>query len=111
MASHWVTLGIAIAAEIVATSALKASDGFSRLPASALTVVGYAVSFYFLAVTLRTFPVGVAYAIWSGVGIVAITIVGIFLFKQIPDTAALIGMALIVAGVIVINVFSKAAGH
>ncbi|NYT64129.1 multidrug efflux SMR transporter [Alcaligenaceae bacterium] len=107
----WIYLAVAIAAEIVATTALKASDGFTRLYPSLLTVVGYSLSFYCLAIALRVIPVGVAYAVWSGVGIVAISLIGYLLFKQALDTAGLIGIGLIVAGVVVLNVFSKAGGH
>ncbi|MDQ8031723.1 DMT family transporter [Bordetella genomosp. 1] len=107
----WVYLGVAIIAEIVATSALKSSEGFSRLLPSVITVLGYGVAFYFLSLTLREIPVGVAYAIWSGVGIVLISLVGVVLFRQTLDLAAILGMTLIVAGVVVINLFSKTAGH
>ncbi|OZI46285.1 QacE family quaternary ammonium compound efflux SMR transporter [Bordetella genomosp. 5] len=107
----WVYLGVAIIAEIIATSALKSSEGFTRLWPSVLTVAGYGVAFYFLSLTLREIPVGVAYAIWSGVGIVLISLVGLVLFRQTLDAAAIVGMALIVAGVVVINLFSKTAGH
>ncbi|MFJ1301132.1 DMT family transporter [Pseudomonadota bacterium AL_CKDN230030165-1A_HGKHYDSX7] len=107
----WVYLGVAIVAEIIATSALKSSEGFTRLWPSLLTVAGYGVAFYFLSLTLREIPVGVAYAIWSGVGIVLISLVGLVLFRQTLDAAAIVGMALIVAGVVVINLFSKTAGH
>ena len=104
-------LAIAIVAEVIGTSALKASEEFTRLGPSLLVVVGYGAAFYFLALVLRTIPVGISYAIWSGVGIVLITIVGIVMFKQVPDLPAIIGMALIIAGVAVINLFSKTAGH
>ena len=111
IAMKWVYLGVAIIAEIIATSALKSSEGFSRLWPSLLTVAGYGVAFYFLSLTLREIPVGVAYAIWSGVGIVLISLVGVVLFRQTLDAAAIAGMALIVAGVVVINLFSKTTGH
>lgn len=107
----WLYLSIAIFAEIVATSALKVSDGFSRLVPSSITAIGYAIAFYFLAVTLKTIPVGIAYAVWSGVGIVGIALIGYFFFHQTLDAPAIIGMALILAGVVVLNVFSKAGGH
>ena len=105
----YVYLGLAIIAEVIATSALKTSDGFSRLLPSLVVVVGYATAFYFLSLTLRTIPVGVAYAIWSGVGLTLITIIGWLAFKQALDAPAVLGMALIVAGVVVLNVFSKAS--
>ena len=107
----WVYLLTAIVAEVIATSALKASDGFSRLWPSVITVAGYMVAFYCLSLTLRTIPVGIAYAIWSGLGVVLITIAAWLLFGQKLDLPALIGMGLIVAGVVVMNVFSKAVGH
>lgn len=108
--SHWVALGIAIAAEIVGTSALKASDGMSRLGPTAVVVVGYAVAFSFMSVAIRSIPVGVAYAVWSGVGIVLITAVSWLLYGQRLDAPALAGMGLIVAGVAVINLFSRTRG-
>ncbi len=104
-------LGAAIACEVIATSCLYASKTFTRLWPSTVAIVGYLVSFYLLAVALRTIPTGVAYAIWSGVGIVLISIAGWIVFKQRLDVPALIGMALIAAGVIVINVFSKTASY
>ena len=107
----WVYLLTAIVAEVIATSALKASDGFSKLWPSVITVAGYTVAFYCLSLTLRTIPVGVAYAIWSGLGVVLITIAAWLLFGQKLDLPALIGMGLIVACVVVMNVFSKAVGH
>ena len=100
-------LAIAIIAEVTATSALKASEEFTRLYPSLIVVVGYAAAFYFLTLVLRTIPVGITYAVWSGLGIVLVTIVGMLVYKQIPDIAAVIGMALIVSGVVVIFVFSK----
>lgn len=107
----WIALGIAIAAEVVGTSALKASEGFTRLWPSALVVAGYAVAFYCLSLVLRTIPVGVAYAVWSGLGIVLITLVAWVVYGQAIDLAGLIGMALIVAGVLVLNLFSRTAPH
>ncbi|HLV27718.1 MAG TPA: SMR family transporter [Burkholderiaceae bacterium] len=104
-------LGIAIVAEVVATTALKASDGFTRLGPSVLTVLGYAMAFYCLALTLRVIPTGVAYAIWSGVGIVLISVAGWLVFRQSLDLPAIIGMGLILAGVVVINVFSQSVRH
>lgn len=107
----WIYLGIAIVAEIIATSALKSAEGFTRLVPSIITVTGYVVAFYFLALTLRDLPVGIAYAIWSGVGIVLISLVGALFFKQHLDAPALLGMALIVAGVVIMNVFSTSIRH
>jgi small multidrug resistance pump len=104
-------LGIAIIFEIIATSALKKSEQFTQLIPSIITIVGYFAAFYFLSFAIRTIPVGIAYAIWSGVGIVLITIIGAVFFKQIPDSPAIIGLALIMIGVVVINVFSKTTAH
>jgi len=102
-------LGIAILAEVIATTALKASDGFSRLIPSLITVTGYGVAFFCLSHSMRTVPVGIGYAIWSGIGIVLITLLAWLMFKQKLDLPAVIGMAMILAGVLVINLFSKAA--
>lgn len=107
----WVFLAIAIVAEVVATTALKASEGFTRLVPASITVVGYGIAFYLLALALRTIPVGIAYAVWSGAGIVAIAAIGYFVFGQRLDAAALAGIGLILAGVLVLNVFSGSGGH
>lgn len=104
-------LMIAIIAEVAATSALKTSDGFTRVVPSLIVVVGYGLAFYFLSVALRTIPVGIAYAIWSGIGIVLITGIGWVLFEQKLDAAVLFGMALIVVGVLVVNMFSGSVRH
>lgn len=104
---HWLFLLIAILSEVVGTSALKASDGFSKFWPSTLVVAGYGVAFYFLSLTLRTLSVGVAYAVWSGVGVALITIVAWVLYGQKLDAAALIGILLIIAGVVVMNAFSQ----
>lgn len=108
---HWLFLGTAIISEVIATSALKASDGFAKLWPSVTVVIGYAISFYFLALTLKFIPVGIAYAIWSGLGIVLISVIGFILFGQKLDLPAVIGMGLIISGVIVMNVFSKAVSN
>lgn len=107
----YVLLGGAIALEVAATTAMKSSNGFTRLVPSVLCVLGYCISFYLLAQTLKTIPTGVAYAIWSGVGIVLISTIAWLFHGQKLDAGAMIGMALIVAGVIVINVFSQSAAH
>lgn len=104
-------LTIAIIAEVTATSALKASEEFTKLIPSIIVLIGYGISFYFMTLILRTIPIGITYALWSGLGIVLVTIVGIFLYKQIPDTAAVIGMSLIVSGVVIIHIFSKTIDH
>ena len=104
-------LAFAIVAEVIATSALKASAEFTRLWPSVVVVVGYSAAFYFMTLVLRTIPVGITYAIWSGVGIVLVAVVGALLYKQVPDLPAMIGMALIVAGVAVIHLFSNTVAH
>lgn len=104
-------LAIAIIAEVIATNALKASAGFTQLIPSAIVVIGYGIAFYFLSLVLKTIPVGVAYAIWAGLGIVLVTVVAAIVFKQMPDLPAIIGIVLITSGVMVINVFSKTVSH
>ncbi len=106
-----VYLSLAILFEVIATSTLQASNGFTKPLPSLVTVVGYAIAFYCLSLTLRTIPMGIAYAIWSGVGIVLITAIGWVLYRQQLDVAALLGIALIVAGVLVINLFSASLRH
>jgi small multidrug resistance pump len=107
----YVILALAIVAEVTATSALKASDGFTRLVPAAIVVAGYAVSFYCLSLTLRTIPLGIVYAIWSGVGMTLLALIGWLLYGQKLDAPALAGFVLILAGVLVINLLSKTAGH
>ena len=104
-------LAIAIISEVVGTAALKASEEFTRLVPSLIVVVGYALAFYFLTLTLRTIPVGIAYALWAGIGIVLICIASWILYKQTLDAPAIIGVALIAAGVVVINGFSGSINH
>jgi small multidrug resistance pump len=108
---QWIYLAIAILSEVIATSALKGSEGFSRLAPSVLVVVGYASSFYFLSLTLRTIPLGIAYAIWAGAGVAVIALVGWVVYHQPLDVAGVIGIVLIVSGVIVLNLFSKTVAH
>ena len=100
---------IAILSEVLATSMLKASDGFTKLIPSIVTFIGYSVSFYFLSMVLKYIPIGISYAIWSGLGIVLISIVGLLVFKQDLDMPGIFGMVLIISGVIVIHLFSGAA--
>ncbi|CAD6562283.1 DMT family transporter [Paraburkholderia sabiae] len=107
----YVLLAVAIVAEVIATSALRASDGFTRLVPAAVVLLGYGISFYCLSLTLKSLPVGIVYAIWSGVGIVLITLVAIVMYRQVPDLAAVAGLGLIVAGVVVLNLFSKMQAH
>lgn len=104
-------LGVAIVAEVIATTALKASDGFSRPWPSVVVVLGYGVAFFCLSLTLRTLPTGVAYALWSGIGIVLISLLGWVVHRQALDGPALLGLGLIVAGVLVVSLFSKTTGH
>ncbi len=104
-------LSVAIIAEVIATSALKSAEGFTKPLASSIVVVGYGIAFYCLSVVLKTIPVGIAYAIWSGLGIVLISVVAYFFHQQKLDLAAVIGMSLIVIGVVVINVFSTSVAH
>jgi small multidrug resistance pump len=109
--SHWTCLAIAIVAEVIGTSFLKSAEGFTRLLPSAIVVVTYVVAFYFLGLTLKTLPVGIAYAVWAGAGVALITLVGYLFFGQALDAPALIGIVLIVAGVAVINLFSASVRH
>lgn len=108
---NYLPLAIAILAEVIATSALKATGGFTRLAPSVVVVLGYGIAFYCLAITLKTVPVGVAYAIWSGAGIALVTLIAWFFYGQELDLAAFIGIGLIVAGVVVLQLFSKVAAH
>ena len=104
-------LAIAIVAEVIATSAMRASEGFSRLLPAAVVVIGYGIAFYCLSLTLKTIPVGIVYAVWSGAGIVLITLVAVVMYRQVPDVPAIVGLGLIVAGVAVLNMFSKMQAH
>jgi small multidrug resistance pump len=104
---QWVYLAVAIVSEVIATSALKAAQGFTRWLPSLLVVAGYASAFYFLSLTLRSIPLGVSYAIWSGVGVALVTLVGWALYDQRLDLPAFIGIGLIIAGVLILNIFSK----
>lgn len=107
----WIYLAIAIAAETVGTTSMKLSEGFTRIGPSIACALAYALSFYMLAQVLKSIPVGVAYAIWSGLGVVLITGIGWVLFGQKLDLAAIIGIGLIIAGVVVMQVFSSSVGH
>lgn len=106
---NWLYLAIAILSEVIGTTALKCSDGFTKTIPSILVAIGYGCSFYFLSLTLRSIPVGIAYAVWSGVGVVLISILGWWIFGQKLDTAAVLGIALILAGVLVLNLLSDSA--
>lgn len=109
MPAAYLYLFIAIVGEVIATSALKASDGFSETIPSTLVVVGYGVAFYFLSLTLKALPLGITYAVWSGVGIVAVSAIGWLYYKQPLDFAAIAGMTLIMVGVLIIHLFSKSS--
>ena len=111
MPPHYLYLALAILAEVTATSALAASAQFTRLLPSLVVVVGYGVAFWLLSLTLKTMPVGIVYAIWSGMGVVFITAISWVWYKQALDLAAILGLALIVAGVLVINLFSSSVSH
>lgn len=111
MPKHFFYLIVAVIAETIGTTALQSSQQFTRFWPSVLVVVAYAISFYLLALTLKYMPVGIMYAIWSGLGIVLIAGIGYFYFGQKLDTPAFIGLGLIVAGIVMINVFSKASLH
>jgi small multidrug resistance pump len=107
----WIYLSVAILAEVIATSALKSAEGFTKIIPSAMVVLGYGVSFFFLSLTLKSIPVGIAYAIWSGIGITLISVIGFFIYKQSLDVPSIVGISFIIAGVIIINLFSKNLLH
>ncbi|TDX29912.1 small multidrug resistance pump [Modicisalibacter xianhensis] len=107
----YVYLFVAIVAEVIGTSALKASQEFTRFWPSVVVVVGYGLAFYMLTLVLRTVPVGIAYALWAGLGIVLVTLIGVLAFGEKLDLPAVLGLALIIAGVVVIQGFSKVSAH
>lgn len=109
--SGYLYLAIAIVAEVIATTALKAVDGFSKPLPLPLVVIGYGIAFWMLSLVMKSIPVGVTYAIWSGLGIVLISIASLLLYDQKLDLAALLGIGLIIAGVLVIQLFSGSSGH
>lgn len=108
---HYLFLFLAILCEVIGTSALKSSEQFTKWIPSVITIVSYGLAFYFLSIVLKTLPMGIAYAIWSGVGIVLIGLIGWVVYKQHLDIASVLGMSLIIAGVIIINLFSKSVPH
>lgn len=108
---QYVILGLAIICEVIATSALRQTNQFTRIVPSLITLVGYAGAFYFLSMVLRNIPLGIAYAIWSGAGIVLVALVGWLVFKQQLDVPAIIGICMIIGGVLVINLFSGSVEH
>ncbi len=108
---HYVYLAIAILTETIATSAIQASQQFTRIGPSLIVVIGYAASFYFMALTLKVMPIGIVYALWSGVGIVLMAAIGYVVFRQKLDTPAVIGIVLIIVGIVVIQLFSNTKTH
>ncbi|KWQ05331.1 MAG: multidrug efflux SMR transporter [Acinetobacter harbinensis] len=111
MLMAYILLALAIVSEVTGSTFLVKSEGFTQLVPSILVVVFYVISFYLLSQVIKTIPLGVAYAIWGGVGIVLTALIGFLIFRQSLDLAALIGIALIIGGVIVMNIFSKTVGH
>mgnify|MGYP006080888271 FL=1 len=111
MPAHFITLIVAVIFETIGTTALQASQQFTKLGPSIIVVIAYAAAFYLLALTLKTMPVGIMYAIWSGSGIVLIAVIGWVVFRQTLDWPAVLGMALILVGIVIIQVFSKSATH
>lgn len=108
---NWLFLAVAICGEVIATSALKSSDGFTKLMPSIVVVSGYAIAFYFLALALKSIPVGIAYAVWAGLGIVLVAAIGWLLYGQKLDLWAFVGIGLIISGVAVLNLLSKVSTH
>lgn len=108
---HWIFLTIAIVSEVIGTSALKASENFSRPLPSTIVIISYATAFYFLSLTLKTLPIGMAYAIWSGVGIILITGIAWILYGQRLDLPAILGLSFIVIGIVIFHLFSKTIPH
>ncbi|MBW2558287.1 MAG: QacE family quaternary ammonium compound efflux SMR transporter [Deltaproteobacteria bacterium] len=111
MKTAYMYLAVAIVAEVVATSALKASEEFTRWIPGIIVVIGYGISFYYMTLALRYIPLGITYAVWAGLGIVLVTVAGVVLYKQMLDMPAIIGIGLIIAGLIVISLFSKTISH
>lgn len=111
MPLHYIYLFVAVAAETIGTTALQASQQFTRFWPSVLVVAGYGLAFYFMSLTLRAMPVGIVYAIWSGLGIVLIAVIGLMVFGQRLDWPAVLGMGMILAGILVIHLFSGSTGH
>lgn len=107
----YLMLAVAIVSEVIATTSLKASDGFTRWLPAAAVLAGYGVSFYLLGLVVRLLPVGMVYAVWAGSGIVLVTLAGMLFYRQVPDGAALLGITLIVIGVVVLQGFSRMTGH
>jgi small multidrug resistance pump len=111
MPKAYLILLVAVVFETIGTAALQASQQFTKPIPSIIVVIGYGIAFYMMALTLKVLPVGITYAVWSGLGIISISIIAYFAFGQKLDLAAILGMGLIVAGILVINLFSKTAVH
>lgn len=109
--NHWIALACAVVAEVIATSTLKSTAEFTKFWPSLVVVIGYMSAFYFMTLSLRTLPLGIVYGIWCGLGIVLVALIGWFFYKQPLDLAAVIGMGLIIAGIVTINLFSKTVHH
>tara|TARA_B100000902_G_C27080367_1_gene798589 strand:+ start:83 stop:415 length:333 start_codon:yes stop_codon:yes gene_type:complete len=107
--NKWIFLGLAIFSEVIATASLKSTEGFTKILPSIIVFIGYSAAFYFLSLTLDTIPIGVAYAIWSGVGVATITIVSIYFFDQKIDSVSIIGIILIILGVIILRVYGESS--
>jgi small multidrug resistance pump len=107
----YIYLALAVVAEVVATSALKRTEEFTRLLPSLVVLFGYTIAFYFLTLVLRSMPVGVTYVIWSGLGVTLVTMTSAILYREVPDLPASLGMTLIVAGVMIMNLLSKSVAH
>ena len=107
----WIFLILAIAGELIGTSALKSAEGFTKIGPSVISVLGFVFAFYFLSLTLKDIPVGIAYALWSAIGIVLVSIIGYFMYGQKLDTPAMIGIGFIIVGVVIMNLFSKSVSH
>lgn len=107
--NRWGYLGLAIISEVIATASLKSTEGFTKFLPSVIVLIGYCAAFYFLSLTLDTIPVGIAYAVWSGVGIVGIALLSVIFYDQNLDLGSVIGMALILAGIIVMRLYSNVA--
>ncbi|MFV0349122.1 MAG: DMT family transporter [Halodesulfovibrio sp.] len=109
--NNWILLCIAVFGEVIATSCLKINEGFTKLIPSFFVFIGYGVSFYCLSLTLKTMPLGIVYAVWSGLGILIVSLIGWILFEQKLDFWAIIGMSLILSGVLVLNLLSRSSVH
>ncbi len=111
MMKEWLFLGVAIIAEIFATTLIKSSEGFTKLLPSALVIIGYIVTFYFLSLSVKTIPIGIAYAVWAGLGVVFVALLGWLFYGDSLNLATIIGMLLIIVGVVIINLFGSTQSH